>query len=77
MKHDKLLSKKAPPAHLRDVPEYLADPKVLENSKMVKLSRAAMGINKPRRRPGFRRESGKNRDPLKTFSIEVQPLLTF
>lgn len=72
LKHDKLLSKKAPPSHLRDVPEYLIDPTVRDATKMVKLSRAAMGMNKPRRHPGFRRESGKksSRDPLKTLSIE-------
>ncbi|ONK65119.1 uncharacterized protein A4U43_C07F33870 [Asparagus officinalis] len=69
LKHDKLLSKKAPPGHLRDVPEYLVDPKVQENTKMVKLSRAAMGI-KSRRNTGVKKRSRKNRDPLKTLSME-------
>ena len=66
-----LLSKVAPPSHLRDVPEYMVDPKVKEASKMVKLHEAARDMNKSRRRPGFRRGSGKSRDPLKTFSVEV------
>ncbi|KAL6843495.1 hypothetical protein ACP4OV_026557 [Aristida adscensionis] len=72
LKHDKLLSSKAIPLHLRDVPEYLIDPKTKEASNVVKLSRAAMGIDKPqrRRRQGFKGGSGKSRDPLKTFSAE-------
>ncbi|CAD6245479.1 unnamed protein product [Miscanthus lutarioriparius] len=72
LKHDKLLSNKEIPAHLRDVPDYLIDPKTKEASNVVKLSRAAMGIEKPqrRKRQGFKGESGKSRDPLKTFSAE-------
>ncbi|XP_062212275.1 DEAD-box ATP-dependent RNA helicase 16 [Phragmites australis] len=72
LKHDKLLSNKAIPAHLRDVPEYLIDPKTKEASNVVKLNRAAMGIDKPqrRRRQVFKGGSGKSRDPLKTFSAE-------
>ncbi|KAL6637765.1 hypothetical protein ACP70R_025337 [Stipagrostis hirtigluma subsp. patula] len=72
LKHDKLLSNKAIPLHLRDVPEYLVDPKTKEASNVVKLSRAAMGLDKPqrRKRQGFKGGSGKSRDPLKTFSAE-------
>ncbi|KAJ1293785.1 hypothetical protein BS78_01G095400 [Paspalum vaginatum] len=72
LKHDKLLSSKEIPAHLRDVPDYLIDPKTKEASNVVKLSRAAMGIDKPqrRKRQGFKGGSGKSRDPLKTFSAE-------
>ncbi|KAK3149844.1 hypothetical protein QOZ80_3AG0223810 [Eleusine coracana subsp. coracana] len=72
LKHDKLLSNKAIPAHLRDVPEYLIDPKTKEASNVVKLTRAAMGLDKPQRwkRQGFKGGSGKSRDPLKTFSAE-------
>ncbi|GKD79937.1 hypothetical protein Tco_1342558, partial [Tanacetum coccineum] len=42
LKHDKLLSKKAPATHLREVPEYLLD-NYSQASKFVKLTRAAMG----------------------------------
>uniref|UniRef100_A0A0D9VYJ1 RNA helicase n=1 Tax=Leersia perrieri TaxID=77586 RepID=A0A0D9VYJ1_9ORYZ len=72
LKHDKLLSNKEIPAHLRDVPEYLIDPTTKEASNVVKLTRAAMGIDKPRRRKrmGFKGGSGKSSDPLKTFSAE-------
>ncbi|RLN39668.1 DEAD-box ATP-dependent RNA helicase 16 [Panicum miliaceum] len=73
LKHDKLLSNKEIPAHLRDVPDYLIDPKTKEASNVVKLSRAAMGIDKPqrRKRQGFKGGSGKSRDPLRTFSAEL------
>jgi ATP-dependent RNA helicase DDX56/DBP9 len=73
LKHDKLLSNKEIPAHLRDVPDYLIDPKTKEASNVVKLSRAAMGIDRPqrRKRQGFKGGSGKSRDPLRTFSAEV------
>ncbi|XP_052147920.1 DEAD-box ATP-dependent RNA helicase 16 [Oryza glaberrima] len=72
LKHDKLLSNKEIPAHLRDVPEYLIDPTTKEASNVVKLSRAAMDIDKPRRRKrmGFKGGSGRSSDPLKTFSAE-------
>ncbi|XP_025797642.1 DEAD-box ATP-dependent RNA helicase 16 [Panicum hallii] len=72
LKHDKLLSNKEIPAHLRDVPDYLIDPKTKEASNVVKLSRAAMGIDKPqrRKRQGFKGGSGRSRDPLRTFSAE-------
>ncbi|OEL21438.1 DEAD-box ATP-dependent RNA helicase 16 [Dichanthelium oligosanthes] len=73
LKHDKLLSNKEIPAHLRDVPDYLIDPKTKEASNIVKLSRAAMGIDRPQRRKqqGFKGGSGKSRDPLRTFSAEL------
>jgi ATP-dependent RNA helicase DDX56/DBP9 len=71
LKHDKALSKKPPPPHLRDVPDYLLDPKTQEASKLVKLSRDAMGSSKSMRREGSKRKFRKTRDPLKTFSAEA------
>ncbi|KAF8410262.1 hypothetical protein HHK36_002787 [Tetracentron sinense] len=71
LKHDKVLSKKPPPLHLCDVPEYLLDPTTQEASKIVKLARAAMGGTNPTRRKGFNRKFKKSRDPLKTFSADV------
>ncbi|KAK4584931.1 hypothetical protein RGQ29_022556 [Quercus rubra] len=71
LKHDKALSKKPPAPHLRDVPDYLLDPKTQEASKLVKLSRAAMGNNKSMRREGSRKKFRKSKDPLKTFSAEA------
>lgn len=72
LKHDKILSNKAIPVHLRDVPEYLIDPTTKEASNAIKLSRAAMGVDNPgrKKRMGFRRGSGKSSDPLRTFSAE-------
>ncbi|XP_051178562.1 DEAD-box ATP-dependent RNA helicase 16 [Lolium perenne] len=72
LKHDKILSNKAIPVHLRDVPEYLIDPTTKEASNAIKLSRAAMGVDNPgrKRKMGFRRGSGKSSDPLRTFSAE-------
>ena len=75
LKHDKALSKKPPPPHLRDVPDYLLDPKTQEASKLVKLSRDAMGSSKSMRHEGSKRKFRKTRDPLKTFSAEVFSLL--
>ena len=74
LKHDKILSNKAIPVHLRDVPEYLIDPTTKEASNAIKLSRAAMGVDNPgrKKRMGFRRGSGKSSDPLRTFSAEVR-----
>ncbi|KAM0915591.1 hypothetical protein ACQ4PT_010754 [Festuca glaucescens] len=73
LKHDKILSNKAIPLHLRDVPEYLIDPTTKEASNAIKLSRAAMGVDNPgrKKRMGFRRGSGKSSDPLRTFSAEI------
>ncbi|CBI41044.3 unnamed protein product, partial [Vitis vinifera] len=71
LKHDKVLSKKPIPTHLRDVPDYLLDPTTQEASKIVKLARAAMGNTNPARRQGSRRKFRKSRDPLKTFSAEA------
>ncbi|KAJ0745466.1 putative RNA helicase [Helianthus annuus] len=65
LKHDKLLSKKAPAPHLRDVPAYLLDPTTQQASKFVKLTRAAMGRNNNSGRG--RKKAG---DPLKTFSAD-------
>uniref|UniRef100_A0ACD5WE61 Uncharacterized protein n=1 Tax=Avena sativa TaxID=4498 RepID=A0ACD5WE61_AVESA len=75
LKHDKILSNKAIPVHLRDVPEYLVDPTTKEASNAIKLTRAAMGIDNPgrKKRMGFRRGSGKSSDPLRTFSAEGKP----
>lgn len=71
LKHDKVLSKKPPAPHLRDVPDYLVDPKTQEASKIVKLARAAMGGNRSTTHHASRRRSRKSRDPLKTFSAEA------
>ncbi|GER28193.1 dead box ATP-dependent RNA helicase [Striga asiatica] len=70
LKHDKILSKKEPAPHLRDVPDYLLDPTTQEASKIVKLARAAMGNAKPSRQKGLKGKSNKSRDPLKTFSAK-------
>ncbi|CAD6265196.1 unnamed protein product [Miscanthus lutarioriparius] len=61
LKHDKLLSNKEIPAHLRDAPDYLIDPKTKEASNVVELSRAAMGIDKPKggKDRGSREDQGK------------------
>lgn len=69
LKHDKVLSKKDPAPHLRDVPEYLLDPTTQEASKIVKLARAAMGNTNPVRRKGFKGKF-RSKNPLKTFSSE-------
>lgn len=71
LKHDKILSKKPPAPHLRDVPDYLLDPTTQEASKMVKLARAAMGKSDSANKQGTKRKSRKSRDPLKTFTVEV------
>ncbi|XP_015067075.1 DEAD-box ATP-dependent RNA helicase 16 [Solanum pennellii] len=71
LKHDKMLSKKAPAAHLRDVPDYLLDPTTQEASKIVKLARAAMGNTNPSRGKGSKGRFKRSRDPLKTFSAEA------
>ncbi|KAL4582095.1 hypothetical protein LXL04_006635 [Taraxacum kok-saghyz] len=70
LKHDKLLSKKAPAPHLRDVPEYLVDPTTQQASKFVKLTRVAMGRNNNNGNRGIKGRSKKAGDPLKTFSSE-------
>lgn len=76
LKHDKLLSKKAPAPHLRDVPEYLLDPTTQQASKFVKLTRAAMGRtnNNNNSNRGSKGRSKKAGDPLKTFSAQVRLL---
>lgn len=71
LKHDKMLSKKAPPPHLRDLPDYLLDPTTKEVSKSLKLARAAMGHNNSARGRGSKRNFRKNKDPLKSFSAEA------
>ncbi|GFZ18839.1 P-loop containing nucleoside triphosphate hydrolases superfamily protein [Actinidia rufa] len=71
LKHDKVLSKKAPASHLRDVPEYLLDPTTQEASKIVKLARAAMGNTNVARRKGFKGKFRKDKDPLKSLSAEA------
>ncbi|CAN6562800.1 unnamed protein product [Malus baccata var. baccata] len=72
LKHDKVLSKKPPAPHLRDVPDYLLDATTKEASKTVKLARAAMGNPNPARRNGYKKKTKKNKDPLKTFTTEGQ-----
>lgn len=71
LKHDKVLSKKPPAPHLRDVPDYLVDATTQEASKFVKLARAAMGKPNPGRHGGSKKKLKKNRDPLKTFNAEA------
>ncbi|KAE8734120.1 DEAD-box ATP-dependent RNA helicase 16 [Hibiscus syriacus] len=71
LKHDKVLSKDPPAPHLRDVPDYLLDQKTRDASKMVKLTRAAMGENKSGRRQGAKKRNRRSRDPLKSFSAEA------
>ncbi|XP_030538986.1 DEAD-box ATP-dependent RNA helicase 16 [Rhodamnia argentea] len=71
LKHDKVLSKKPPAPHLRDVPDYLLDPTTQEASKMVKLARAAMGKSNSANRQATKKKSRKSRDPLKTFTVEA------
>ncbi|XP_030484190.2 DEAD-box ATP-dependent RNA helicase 16 [Cannabis sativa] len=70
LKHDKVLSKKPPAPHLRDVPEYLVDATTREASKVVKLARAAMGNTNVPRQNGSKKRFRRNKDPLKTFSAE-------
>ncbi|CAL0331752.1 unnamed protein product [Lupinus luteus] len=70
LKHDKLLSKIAPPTHLRDVPDYLLDKTTKEAKQMVKLARDAMGNNNHRHR-GPKRKTRKDADPLKAISSSV------
>nr|GEV92640.1 DEAD-box ATP-dependent RNA helicase 16 [Tanacetum cinerariifolium] len=72
LKHDKLLSKKAPATHLREVPEYLLDPMTQQASKFVKLTRAAMGRTNNSNNRGSRGRSKKAGDPLKTFSAQAK-----
>lgn len=69
LKHDKVLSKNAPPPHLRDVPDYLIDKTTKEARQMVKLTRDAMGNNNRRR--GSKRKSRKGSDPLMAISTGV------
>ena len=77
LKFDKALSKKPPPPHLHDVPDYLLDPKTQEASKLVKLSKDAMRNSKSMCHEGSKRTFRKTRDPLKTFSAEIFSLLYF
>ncbi|KAG0615507.1 hypothetical protein M758_5G047000 [Ceratodon purpureus] len=44
LKHDKVLSKIAPAAHLKTVPDYLRDPTTEAASRAVNLARAAMNL---------------------------------
>ncbi|KAF3794193.1 DEAD-box ATP-dependent RNA helicase 16 [Nymphaea thermarum] len=71
LKHDKVLSKKPPPSHLKAVPDYLLDPVTEEARKIVKLSRAAMPKSgSSRRHHGSKGKFRGSKDPLKTFSAE-------
>lgn len=67
LKHDKVLSKKPPAPHLSDVPDYLLDATTKEASKMVKLTRAAMGNNNSARRQGPKRNFRKKQRPPQVF----------
>ncbi|XP_004495716.1 DEAD-box ATP-dependent RNA helicase 16 [Cicer arietinum] len=69
LKHDKVLSKSAPPTHLRDVPDYLIDKTTKEARAMVKLTRDAMGNNNRRRLS--KRKAKKGGDPLMAISAGV------
>ncbi|KAL1308874.1 hypothetical protein HN51_050910 [Arachis hypogaea] len=69
LKHDKVLSKNAPPSHLRDVPNYLLDKTTQEARKMVKLASDAMGNNNHRK--GFKKKPKTGGDPLKAISAAV------
>lgn len=71
LKHDKVLTKKPPAPHLRNVPEYLVDPTTQEASKVVKLARAAMGNTNANGHHRSKKTFRRNKDPLKTFSAEV------
>lgn len=71
MKHDKVLSKNAPPLHLRNVPDYLLDKTTKEARDMVKLASDAMGNNNNRRRGGSKKKIRKSGDPLKAISAGV------
>ncbi|XP_078437288.1 P-loop containing nucleoside triphosphate hydrolases superfamily protein [Wolffia australiana] len=65
LKHDKVLSKKPPLPHLREVPDYLQDSTAKQASEAIKLSRAAMDLKKPSiRRQRFKKRLSKNKDPL-------------
>lgn len=70
LEHDKVLSKKTLPTHLRDVPDYLLDEKTRNASKMVKLASAALGTDKSASRPKSKKKFRKSQDPLKTSSVE-------
>lgn len=72
LKHDKILSKKAPPPHLRLLPEYLVDPVTREASKIVKLSRVAMGLNMKTQRHGIKKGFGRGRN-IKTRAESMKP----
>ncbi|XP_057426876.1 DEAD-box ATP-dependent RNA helicase 16 [Lotus japonicus] len=71
LKHDKVLSKNAPPLHLRNVPDYLLDKTTKEARDMVKLASDAMGNNNNRRRGGSKKKIRKSGDPLKAISAGV------
>ncbi|KAM5580146.1 hypothetical protein ABKV19_009735 [Rosa sericea] len=62
LKHDKVLSKKAPAPH-RVVPDYLLNATTKEASKRVKL--ANLG------RLGFKKKFKEDKDPLKSFSAQL------
>ncbi|MQL73120.1 hypothetical protein Taro_005470 [Colocasia esculenta] len=70
LKHDKVLSKKPPPSHLRKVPEYLQDSVTKEASKIIQLSKAVMDMKSSRRRSKSQRGHIRSKDPLKTFNSE-------
>ncbi|KAI3958856.1 hypothetical protein MKX01_023532 [Papaver californicum] len=70
LKHDKELSRKPPPAHLRAVPEYLQDPTTQDIRKIVKMTRDAMGKTPSNRRPASKGKSRRSKDPLKAHSAE-------
>jgi ATP-dependent RNA helicase DDX56/DBP9 len=71
LKHDKVLSKVHPTAHLKTIPDYLRDPATEAASHAVNLARAAMGLTQSsyiQRRKNYKRprpDSG----PPNAFSL--------
>ncbi|KMZ61290.1 ATP dependent RNA helicase [Zostera marina] len=70
LKHDKELSKKPPPPHLREIPEYLLDPETKKASKFIKLTQAAIRTNFSAKKYFPKKKGFKSKDPLKSLSLE-------
>lgn len=76
LKHDKILSKKLPAPHLRDLPSYLIDRKTQEASKIVRLTEDALQQKKTnQRQQRSKKKFKRSRDPLKTFSAGVSEFM--
>eukprot|EP00252_Welwitschia_mirabilis_P002952 TRINITY_DN1295_c0_g1_i1.p1 TRINITY_DN1295_c0_g1~~TRINITY_DN1295_c0_g1_i1.p1 ORF type:complete len:589 (+),score=118.29 TRINITY_DN1295_c0_g1_i1:418-2184(+) len=72
LKHDKILSKTHPSAHLRAIPDYLMDSTTKAASKAVRLAIEAMGKSQQRQHSWPHKKRNRSGDPLKTFSLESQ-----